>query len=105
VLDGMLMLLPRGWAKGGGAEDATVRLDIGPPLPRSTAARVEDGRGVATDPDAEEASLHLRASPATFIRLCSGRRDAAEAISSGDLRVEGDAGLAGRVLAAMNVIP
>jgi uncharacterized protein (TIGR03083 family) len=105
VLDGMLMLLPRGWAKGGGADGATVQLDIGPPLPRSSGARVEDGRGVPAAPGAEEASLHLRASPATFIRVCSGRRDAAEAVSSGVLEVDGDAELAGRVLAAINVIP
>lgn len=105
VLDEMLMLLPRGVAKGGAPEGTVVGLEIQPPLPRSAAARVEGGRGVPADEEAEEATLHLRASPAVFLRVGSGRRDAAEAISSGDVTVDGDAGLAARILTAVNVVP
>jgi uncharacterized protein (TIGR03083 family) len=105
VLDEMLLLLPRGLAKGGAPDGATVLLDLGPPLPRAAAARVEGGRGVAADPAAGEATLHLRASPATFLRVGSGRRDAAATIASGDIGVDGDVELAARVVAAINVIP
>ncbi len=105
VLDGLLTLLPRGLAKGGGGEGMVAILDVGPPLPRSTAARVVGGRGVPTDRAAGEAALHLRASPAVFLRVGTGRRDAAAAIAIGDVQVEGDAELAARVLTALNVIP
>jgi uncharacterized protein (TIGR03083 family) len=105
VLDEMLLLLPRAAAKGGVAEGGVVALEIGPPLPRSTAGRVEEGRGVTADGAAEEATLHLRASPAVFLRVGSGRRDPADAISQGDVAVTGDAALAARVLAAINIVP
>ena len=105
VLDELLMLLPRGVAKGGAVEGTCVALDIGPPLPRSAAARVEAGRGVPADLAAGEAALHLRASPAVFMRVASGRRDGARAIGCGDVVVEGDADLAARILTAINVIP
>jgi uncharacterized protein (TIGR03083 family) len=105
VLDEMLMLLPRGVAKGGGPEDCAVALHVGPPLPRSAAARVEGGRGVPAEIQAGEATLHLRASPAVFMRVATGRRDATAAIASGDVAVEGDAGLAAAILTAINVIP
>ncbi len=45
VLDEMLMLLPRGVAKGGAPEGSAVALEILPPLARSAAARVAGGRG------------------------------------------------------------
>ena len=105
VLDEILMLLPRGVAKGGAAEGTTVALDIGPSLPRSAAARVKSGRGVPVDPAAGEAALHLRASSAVFLRVATGRRDPAEAIADGDIVVDGDAELAARILTAINVIP
>jgi uncharacterized protein (TIGR03083 family) len=105
VLDEMLLLLPRAVAKGGATEGATVRLDLTPPLPRSAAARVEGGRGSAVEPGAGEAALHLRASPAVFMRVGSGRRAAAEAIAGGAVEVDGDAELAAHVLAAFNVVP
>ncbi len=105
VLDEMLLLLPRGVAKGGAAEETTVALSIGEPLQRSAAARVEGGRGVPADPEAGEAALHLRASPATFMRVGTGRRDAAAAITSGEVGVDGDVDLAARILSAVNVIP
>ncbi|MDQ6847062.1 MAG: maleylpyruvate isomerase family mycothiol-dependent enzyme [Candidatus Dormibacteraeota bacterium] len=105
VLDEMLMLLPRGVAKGGAAEGTCVALDIGPPLPRCTGARMQAGRGVPADHVAGEAALHLRASPAVFLRVTSGRRDAAAAIAAGEVMVEGDTELATRILTAMNVIP
>ncbi len=105
VLDEMLMLLPRGAGKGGVAEGETVVLDIGPPLPRCTAAIVQAGRGVPADPAAGEATLHLRASPAVFLRVASGRRDGATAIACCEVVVDGDAELAARILTAMNVIP
>jgi uncharacterized protein (TIGR03083 family) len=105
VLDEMLLLLPRGAAKGGVPEAATVALQIGPPLPRSAAAKVEAGRGVPADPDTGEATLHLRASPAVFMRIGTGRADAAAAIAGGAVRVDGDTELGARVLTAINVIP
>ena len=105
VLDEMLMLLPRGAAKGGLEEGGVVTVEILPPLPRSLTARVEGGRGVVESKPAEEATLHLRASPATFLRVGSGRWDPAESISRGDVTVDGDAELAARVLAAINVVP
>ena len=105
VLDEMLMLLPRGVAKGGAPEGVTVALHIGPPLPRTASARVESGRGVSADPGAGEAALHLRASPAVFLRVATGRRDAAAAIAKGDVGVDGDTELAARILTAINVIP
>jgi uncharacterized protein (TIGR03083 family) len=105
VLDEMLMLLPRAVAKGGVAEGGLVILEIEPPLPRSTAGRVEGGRGVTADGATEEATLHLRTSPAVFLRVGSGRRDPVEAIGQGDVRVKGDASLAARVLTAINIVP
>ena len=105
VLDEMLMLLPRAAANGGVAEGGVVTLEIQPPLPRSTTGRVQGGRGVAADGAAEEATLHLRASPAVFLRVGSGRRDPAEAIDQGDVDVRGEAALAARVLTAINIVP
>jgi uncharacterized protein (TIGR03083 family) len=105
VLDEMLLLLPRAVAKGGAQEGAVVRLDLGAPLPRSAAVRVENGRGVSADPAAGEATLHLRASPAAFLRVASGRRRPAEAIASRDVDVSGDRGLAEGILTAINVVP
>jgi uncharacterized protein (TIGR03083 family) len=105
LLDELLTLVPRGVAKGGAAEGEVVVVDIGPPLPRSAAAWVVGGRGVVTDPTAGEAALHLRASPAVFMRVATGRRDAVAAIADGDVDVDGDEDLAARILAAMNVIP
>lgn len=104
VLDEMLMLLPRGVAKGGAPEGGLVTLEIGPPLPRTVGARVQDGRGVTAD-GTGEATLHLRASPAVFLRVGSGRRDAAQAISQGEVGATGDPDLAIRVLTAINVVP
>jgi uncharacterized protein (TIGR03083 family) len=105
VLDEMLMLLPRAVAKGGAPEGASVAVDITAPLPRSVMARVQGGRGVAVDAAAGEATLHLRASPAAFVRVAAGRRPAADAIAAGEVEVGGDDELAEHVLAAINVVP
>ncbi|MDQ6857264.1 MAG: maleylpyruvate isomerase family mycothiol-dependent enzyme [Candidatus Dormibacteraeota bacterium] len=105
VLDEMLMLLPRGVAKGGAPEGVTVALHLGPPLPRTASARVEGGRGVSADPGVGEATLHLRASPAVFMRVATGRRDPAAAVANGDVAVDGDQELAVAILTAINVIP
>jgi uncharacterized protein (TIGR03083 family) len=105
VLDEMLLLFPRAVGKGGAPEGALVRLDLVGPLPRSVAATVTAGRGVAADPAAGEATLHLRASPTAFLRVATGRRPAAQAIGAGDVDVIGDSDLAARILSAVNVVP
>ena len=105
VLDEMLTLLPRAVAKGGVPEDGVVMVDITDPMSRSAAAQLRDGRGQATDAAAEEATLHLRASPGVFLRVGAGRREPAEAIAGGAIEVDGDPDLAAAVLAAINVVP
>jgi uncharacterized protein (TIGR03083 family) len=105
VLDEMLLLLPRAAGKAGAPEGTTVLLEIGDPLPRSAAARIDGGRGVPMDPAAGEASLHLRASPAAFLMVGSGRQSADDAIASGAVEVTGDAELAARTLTLINVVP
>lgn len=106
VLGQALMLTPRAAAKAGMADGETVVIDVGGPEPRIGAARVEGGRAVPTEPRAAgEATLHLRASPAAFALVATGRRSAEDAISRGDIIVSGDAGLAARVLDKLNVVP
>ncbi len=106
VLDEMLLLLPRAVAKGGVPEAGVVTLSLGEPAPRSVTVALSGGRGAVVDrATAGEATLHLRASPATFLRVGAGRRLAADAIRAGDIGVDGDAELAARVLGALNVVP
>ncbi|HEY8755184.1 MAG TPA: maleylpyruvate isomerase family mycothiol-dependent enzyme [Candidatus Dormibacteraeota bacterium] len=105
VLDEMLSLLPRAVAKGGVGEGGVVVLELTDPLRRSAVAEVRDGRGRMPDTLAGEATLHLRASPAVFLRIGSGRREPGEAIAGGAVHVDGDTGLAAAVLAALNVVP
>ena len=69
-------------------------------------ARVEGGRGELASVPAGEATLHLRASPASLLRSTTGRRDPHDAIASGDIVVvAGDPGHAAAVLAQFNVVP
>jgi uncharacterized protein (TIGR03083 family) len=105
VLDEMLSLLPRAVARAGIAEGDVVSVEITEPRPRSASAVVREGRGQAVDAAAEEAALHLRASPTAFLRVGSGRRAPAEAIAAGVIEVDGDTGAAASVLAAINVVP
>jgi uncharacterized protein (TIGR03083 family) len=106
VLDEMLLLLPRAVAKGGTPDGTVVAATITEPLPRSLAVRMQSGRAAATDPaTAGEATLHLRASPAVFLRVGAGRRDPAQAIAAGDVEADGDRVLAAGILAALNVVP
>lgn len=106
VLDEMLLLLPRAAAKAGAPDGTLVRLDLTEPMPRSVAAGVDGGRGASVDPSAAgEAALHLRASPAAFLRVCTGRRAGGDAIDAGEIEVGGDSELAARVLARLNVVP
>ena len=104
VLDEMLMLLPRAAAKGGAPDGSVVVLELTGSPARTTAVRVDGGRGHLAGP-AEEATLHLRASPAVFLRVGSGRRDPAGAVAAGDVHVQGDAALAAAILSAVNVVP
>ena len=106
VLDEMLFLLPRAVARARTAEGSVVRLSLGEPLAREVAVRMEGGRAAGIAPEtAGEAALHLRASPAVFLRVGAGRRQAAAAIAAGDVVVDGDGELAARVLDAVNVVP
>ena len=106
VLDETLFLLGRAAARGGIDEAAVVLVEIGEPQPRRVAVRVQGGRGVPVDPSAAgEAALHLRASPAAFLRVAGGRRDAAGAVAARELSVVGDTRTASTVLAALNVVP
>jgi len=105
VLDEMLALLPRAVAKGGVPEGCVVTVDITDPMRRSAAAQLRDGRGRAADAATGEATLHLRASPAVFLRIGAGRREPGEAIAGGAIEVDGDPDLAAAVLAAINVVP
>ena len=66
---------------------------------------MRDGRGRLVDPSAGEATLHLRASPATFLLVGAGRRPPVEAIEGGAIEVDGDPQLAAAVLTALNVVP
>lgn len=104
VLSEMAFLLPRALGRSGATEGTTVRIDLGPPG-RTMAARIENGRGVAADVATGEAALHLRASPAAFLRVATGRRPAADAVESGDVEVTGVGALAAAVLKRFNVIP
>jgi uncharacterized protein (TIGR03083 family) len=105
VLDELLSLLPRAVARGGIAEGDVVSMEITEPLPRSASAVVRQGRGQAVDAVAGKAALHLRASPAAFLRVGTGRRAPAEAIAAGAIQVDGDADAAAAVLTAINVVP
>jgi uncharacterized protein (TIGR03083 family) len=105
VLEEMLAMLPRAVAKGGTPEGCAVRVEITGQPARSAAAEVRGGRGRLVDPEAGEAALHLRASPATFLRVGTGRRAPVEAIAGGAIEVDGDPELAAAVLTALNVIP
>jgi uncharacterized protein (TIGR03083 family) len=105
VLDEMLALLPRAVAKGGAPEGCAVRVEITGRLARSAAAAVSNGRGRPLDLEAGEATLHLRASPAAFLRVGAGRRAPADAIAGRDIEVDGDPDLAVAVLTALNVVP
>jgi uncharacterized protein (TIGR03083 family) len=105
VLDEMLELLPRAVAKGGVRDGGVVAVEITGQLARSGAAEVRDGRGRLVDPKTGEATLHLRASPATFLRVGMGRRAPVEAITGGAIEVDGDPQLAAAVLTALNVVP
>jgi uncharacterized protein (TIGR03083 family) len=105
VLDEMLSLLPRAVARGGVPEGGLVVVELTDPVSTSAVAEVRDGRGRSLDTIAGEATLHLRASPGVFLRVGSGRRQPAEAITCGAVHVDGDPGLAAAVLAALNVVP
>lgn len=106
VLDELLGLAPRALAKAGAADGTVLVIELGGPLPRVAAARVDAGRGSAIDPAAAgEAALHLRASPAAFLLTATGRRAPEEAIEAGDVNVAGDGELARHVLARLNVLP
>jgi uncharacterized protein (TIGR03083 family) len=106
VLDDILRLVPRAAAKAGVAEGATVVVEVLPPLARTTAAKVAGGRGAVADPPAAgEATLHLRASPAAFMLVTTGRRRPDDAIAGGEIDVAGDVQLAQSLLARLNVVP
>ncbi len=105
VLGEMLLLLPRAVAKGGATPGTVVAVTVTEPLPRALAIRMDGGRAALTDIAAEEATLHLRASPTVFLRVGAGRRPAEAAIVAGDIDVEGDRDLATHLLAALNVVP
>jgi uncharacterized protein (TIGR03083 family) len=105
VLDEMLLLVPRAVAKGRAGPGTVVVVTVAEPLPRTLAVRMEGGRATVTDVAAEEATLHLRASPVAFLRVGAGRQPADAAIVAGSIDVEGDRDLAGRVLTGINVVP
>lgn len=76
VIDGLLALFPRACALGGAPPGSTVRIDLSGEAadPRRVAgARMKGTHGVAADIAEEEATLHLRASPAAFLRVATGR--------------------------------
>lgn len=104
VLDEMTFLLPRALGKAHAADGTTLLIELGAPG-RVMGARVAGGRALLTDLAAEEAALHLRASPAAFLRVATGRKDPATAIAEGELVVSGDPHLAATVLAGFNVVP
>jgi uncharacterized protein (TIGR03083 family) len=104
VLDEMTFLLPRALGKARAAEGTAVLIEFDTPG-RVMAARVVNGRAVLADVAAEEAALHLRASPAAFLRVATGRQDPASAVEGGGVAVTGDPHLAVAVLMGFNVVP
>ena len=104
VLDIALSWLPRAVAKGGVREGEMVVMEIHGPHPRSAAAQVRSGRGVACA-SREGAAVRLAAAVAPFLRVACGRRAPAVAVASGDIEVAGDSHLAEQVLLALNRMP
>jgi uncharacterized protein (TIGR03083 family) len=106
VLGEILLLVPRAAAKAGASDGSVIVIEVGDPMSRTAAVRVEGGRGTALDPPAAgEATLHLRASPAAFLLVVTGRHQSSAAIADGAIEVIGDTQLAERVLAHLNVVP
>ena len=105
VLGELAFLAGRSLGKAGAPEGSALLVEIEPG--RATySARVTGGRGEAAPVAAEEATLHLRASPAVFMRVVTGRRDPSAAIAAGDVVVlAGDHERAVAVLTQFNVIP
>jgi uncharacterized protein (TIGR03083 family) len=93
--------LPRGVAKVAAAPPgSTVRITMTGELPADVAVAVdENGRGALTG--AGPADLHLAMKWEAFARLGAGRG----AVADYEVSVDGDAELAQRVLAALNVAP
>ncbi len=106
VLDEMLMLLPRGAAKGGAAEGEIVAVDIGPPLPRC-GRRAGGGRAGACPPTPARERRRCTFAPPPPCSFAWPPAAAtpprrSPAVTS---TVDGDEELAARVLTAINVIP
>lgn len=80
----------------------TVRLDVSGAQPLHLAVQVgEDGRATPVREDPPEPTVTLRMDTETYVLLSGGRRGPAAV----HVEVLGDAGLGGRVLAAMAVTP
>ncbi|MHB8717485.1 MAG: maleylpyruvate isomerase family mycothiol-dependent enzyme [Candidatus Dormibacteria bacterium] len=101
----LALLSGRALGRARAPEGAALRISL-EGTPHAYTARVDGGRGAPSPVAAEEATLHLRASPTAFLRVATGRRDPAEAIRDGDVAVlAGDAGAAAAVLGQFNVVP
>ena len=91
--------------KRAGAPDGTsVVVRVLGPHAQVLAVTVTDGRArPAAEPPDPDVSLTMTAE--TYCCLSCGRWDSADALADGRVKVDGDAQLAGRIVAAMSIIP
>jgi uncharacterized protein (TIGR03083 family) len=105
VFERMANAMPFVVGKRAAATDGqTVAFDIGPPG-RAFAVGMKDGRGVALDAPPGDPTVSLSMDGEAFLRLCGGRWSAQGLEKEGRLRVEGDRGLADRVLDNIAITP
>jgi uncharacterized protein (TIGR03083 family) len=85
-------------------EGTSVVVQLQGPIDRTLAVTVIDGRAKPSPaPDQPTATLTMTSD--TYGCLAAGRWTAEEVLSDGRVQVEGDKGLAGRILAGMAIIP
>jgi uncharacterized protein (TIGR03083 family) len=88
--------------RAGCPEGDAVTIELTGPVPRRFACRVTDGRAAFVDSGSEPVRATITTDTESYLLLALGRRTPADL--AGRIEVTGDAELAGRVLAGMNVM-
>lgn len=103
TIDRLVRTLPIVIGKRAGTpEGDAVAIDITGPVHRSLAYRVVDGRATKADPASCTPVTTIRMDSDTFATLALGRRTAEGYADR--ITVEGDTGLGGRIVAALNMM-
>jgi uncharacterized protein (TIGR03083 family) len=91
--------------RAGASEGTSVVVRLEGPIAETLAVTVVDGRAKPTPPPEKNPTVTLTMTSETYSCLSSGRWTAEDVVAEGRVKVEGDADLGRRVLAAMNIIP